>query len=162
ADIDGRVDVYACGVILYEMLTGQKPFSARNAVDVMLLQMQKPPRAPHLVAPDANISAELEATVLRAMAKSREARYASAAEFLGPLGGAPKVETQRSLRLRFLFWWYRMRFRHPRLLLLWAISGAAFLIALVLLLTVRRHPEVVVAAPPSVDYMQMYTQAATC
>ena len=78
-NLDGRVDIYACGVLLYEALTAQRPFVAKNYNTLLVQILQgnaKPPRALR-----ASIPLELEAIVLKAMAKNREDRFQVAAEF---------------------------------------------------------------------------------
>jgi serine/threonine-protein kinase len=76
--IDGRSDVYALGVVLYEMLCGRAPFSGETDVAVALQHLSANPLPPRQVR--AGIPRSLEVVVLRAMAKRPEDRYASAAE----------------------------------------------------------------------------------
>jgi eukaryotic-like serine/threonine-protein kinase len=72
-DIDHRTDVYALGIILFEMLTGQQPFRAAGFGDLMMLHMTAPPPAPRSLNPA--IPARIEAAVLRALAKRPEDRF---------------------------------------------------------------------------------------
>jgi serine/threonine-protein kinase len=75
-DVDLRVDVFALGVVLYEMVTGQNPFTHGATEREALMRVQKGEyRPPRLVAP--SLSQGLEAIILRAMAPDRQARYAS-------------------------------------------------------------------------------------
>ena len=73
-----RADIYALGVILYELLTGTRPFVADDELQLIEMQLDVTPVAPSQVAPEANIPPALEAVVLRALAKSPEQRAAHA------------------------------------------------------------------------------------
>jgi eukaryotic-like serine/threonine-protein kinase len=77
-EVDGRCDVYAAGVMLYEMLTGSVPFNAGTPIGVMTAHLVERPEPPSGRAPRAAISPALEAVVLHALAKERIDRYASA------------------------------------------------------------------------------------
>ncbi|GAB4197689.1 MAG: hypothetical protein OHK0013_06100 [Sandaracinaceae bacterium] len=71
-------DVYAVGTLLYEILTGKTPFSG-EALDVVAHHLTSEPEPPSTVAPRGWVSKELDAIVLRALAKSPSERFASAA-----------------------------------------------------------------------------------
>ena len=79
-DLDGRVDIYSCGVMLYRALTGRLPYKART-FEALLAQVltSEPPPAREL-CPD--MPPELDTILAQALAKSRDERYASAAGFL--------------------------------------------------------------------------------
>ena len=66
--VDGRADLYAVGIVLFEMLTGAKPFDATDVGEVFLRQIAMPPPKLRAFRPQMAFSAELESVVLKAMA----------------------------------------------------------------------------------------------
>jgi len=86
-DIDARTDIYSCGVVLYELLTGKKPFEGDNAFDIMKAQTEQVPPSPMEANPQ--ISTALSEIVLRALAKKPEARFQSADALLLALREVP-------------------------------------------------------------------------
>jgi serine/threonine protein kinase len=89
ASVVPQSDLYAVGVILYEMLTGELPFDAENPLDIAMLHMTEPPRPPRELRPD--ISPEVEAVILKALAKEPEQRYQNGAELDDALDRALQV-----------------------------------------------------------------------
>jgi len=86
-NLDGRVDVYACGVVMYEALAGRRPFLAPNYNALLLAIISTTPRPIRDVRPAT--PPELEAIMRRAMAKNRSDRYASAKQMLRELMPSP-------------------------------------------------------------------------
>jgi beta-lactam-binding protein with PASTA domain len=76
-------DLYAVGIVLYELLTGAVPFDGETAVTIALKQVSAEPPPPSLLNPA--VSPELDAVVARALAKSPLERFADAAEFIAVL-----------------------------------------------------------------------------
>jgi serine/threonine-protein kinase len=77
-ELDARCDVYAAGIILYELLTGAVPFRGTTPLSVLTAHLTAQPQAPRERAPDRGISPALEAVVLHAIAKDPVDRYATA------------------------------------------------------------------------------------
>jgi serine/threonine protein kinase len=78
-NLDARVDLYACGVMLYEALTGRRPFSAANYNALLLQILSTNPRPARDLRPA--LPGGFDAVIDRAMARSRDDRYRTATEF---------------------------------------------------------------------------------
>lgn len=84
--LDGRTDLYALGIVLYEMLTGRLPFQADTPMAMLSKHVYEPPPPPRSLNPA--LSPALEAVVLRAIAKEANDRYQTAAEMAAALESA--------------------------------------------------------------------------
>lgn len=87
-EVDARSDLYALGVVLYEMLCGRRPFDASSPADLMVQHLFSTPDRPSDVRPDFLVDQRLEALALQALAKRPEDRPASALAFRDALRAA--------------------------------------------------------------------------
>jgi serine/threonine protein kinase/Flp pilus assembly protein TadD len=86
AELTGQADIYALGAVVFEMLTGRRPFSGKNINALMLAKFKN--RRPTLAELDPNLPAALEYFFDRAMAVDLSRRFSSAAEFSNELKAA--------------------------------------------------------------------------
>lgn len=86
--IDARADLFAAGIVLYQLLTGKRPFDGDTDFATIQQIVGHTPPAPSSF--NAKLPAAIDAVVVRSLAKSRDQRYASAQEFLTALQAAAR------------------------------------------------------------------------
>ena len=103
--LDARTDLYAAGVVLYEMATGQRPFEEKLATALAADIQTKPPQTPRAIRPA--LSSRLEEIILKCLEKEPENRYQSAKELVVDLRrlGTPAVAVQPETSRRAQLWW---------------------------------------------------------
>jgi hypothetical protein len=131
-----RTDVYSLGVVLYEMLTGHRPFKAESPTGLLYQIVHATPPPPRQLRPD--LDPELEAICLKAIAKKAEDRYTAMTELAQALAGylqapAPPAEPPPSTVPDEGWRPARPQRRRPRMLWVAAAAGA---LAVVLLMGV--------------------------
>jgi serine/threonine-protein kinase len=131
---DARSDLYALGVILYEMLTRQTPFYGPNAFAVMNDRLQRNPVPPREIEPA--VTPQLQEIVYRAMEREPRNRYASAREFARDLRHPDEVEATERPELRDWTW---RRAPLSRRILTYSLLGLIPVAIFTLLVYVARH-----------------------
>ncbi len=96
-DVDQRSDLYSLGVLMYELLTGEVPFSGDTPVEIAMKHLSRTPEPPSTIRPD--VPRELDMVVMRSLAKDPDDRYQNAEEMAADLdrvargvGVAPETE----------------------------------------------------------------------
>ncbi len=167
-EADRRADLYSAGIVLYEMLTGKRPFDAPSKVAIVSMHLTQKAIPVTRAAPDAGIPRWLERVVERAMAKKRDERYATAQEFLqaldwsgGPSLGMPVVpgrspfeRARVAIRDRIVAAWDLLVRRAREAGVPWprafVATGIALVVALVALVATMRKSDTPRPAPPAI------------
>lgn len=156
---DHRVDIYALGIVLYEMLTGRLPFEADSFMGVLAKHLYELPDAPSRVAGTSGTEASLDAIVMRCLEKKPDHRYAAMGEVVLALSNvappqlsepAPPTSSEKFEGEPMTFDAGPMSARPARRPLVWLVAlgaGAGLGLAYTAYSSVRAEPEV--AASPA-------------
>ncbi len=131
---DARSDLYAVGVMLYEMLTGKVPFTGPNPFVIMNDRLLNNPVPPREV--DPKISPQLQEIIYRAMERDPKNRYGRASEFIRDLEHQDQVGIAERPELSE---WKRRRSPWPRRIAFYAAMALIPIVVFTLLLWVARH-----------------------
>ncbi|HEX8712315.1 MAG TPA: serine/threonine-protein kinase [Terracidiphilus sp.] len=131
---DGRSDIYAVGVMLYEMLTGKLPFSGPSPLAVMNDRLRNHPVPPRVA--DPTISPQLQEVLYRALERDPRNRYAKAHEFQHDLEHPDEVGVDDRTELRD---WRRRKTRLPNQILSYATLALIPIVLLLLMLYLARR-----------------------
>jgi serine/threonine-protein kinase len=130
---DGRSDVYAMGIILYEMLTGKQPFTGSSPLEVMNDRLLNYPTPPSVV--DPSISPQLQEVLYRALERDPKNRYAKAKDFAHDLQHLDQVGVEDRPEIHN---WSKRKAQLPRAILYYA-AIALIPVAILLLMMLIAH-----------------------
>ncbi|HLF27214.1 MAG TPA: protein kinase [Anaerolineae bacterium] len=82
-EVDARSDIYSLGIVLYEVVTGRRPFNAQTPLEIVMQHINETPESPCAI--NSSLPAMAEAIILRAMAKNPGGRYQAMEEMVNAL-----------------------------------------------------------------------------
>ncbi|MGZ3440363.1 MAG: serine/threonine-protein kinase, partial [Polyangia bacterium] len=102
--VDARADLYGVAAVLFEMLCGRLPFVCKDDIAYLRAHIKETPPAPSSVAPQAHLSREVDALVLRALEKDPDKRFESADQMIAAIDRAAGHKPLRIGERRPLLW----------------------------------------------------------
>ncbi len=134
--IDRRTDVYALGVMLYEILTGRVPFRGDSPVEILMKKMREPVPPPSTLIRGGGLDSAIEAVCLKALARNPQDRYPTAQALADDLTRWLKGQEVKAAPPREEKKWTRRHLAYAG-----AAAGGLVLIVVVLILLLKRRPE---------------------
>lgn len=131
---DGRSDIYAMGIILYEMLTGRLPFSGASPMEIMNDRLLNYPLPPKVAEP--SISPQLQEVLYRALERDPQNRYGRARDFAHDLQHLDEVGVEDRAEIRD---WSKRKSHNTRQVLYYGGLALIPVVILLLMMLVARH-----------------------